>query len=58
MYQLNGNVPISQRNIAYVVGQYMILCMYGSCAASCNQEPDGAVVGLMVFRDIAGMSIL
>ena len=40
------------------VGPHMILCMYGSCAAGCNQEPVCVVVWRKLFRDIVGMTML
>ena len=33
-----------------VGGPYMIVCMYGSCAAGCNQEPVQAIGDRVVSR--------
>ena len=32
------------------VGPCMIVCLHGSCAAGCNQEPVQAIVAQVVFR--------
>ena len=32
------------------IGPYNIVCIYGSCAADCNQEPVQAVVAQVVLR--------
>ena len=34
---------------------YTIVCIYGSCAAGCNQEPVQAVVYRKLFHDIADL---
>ena len=39
------------------VGPYMILCICGSCASGCNQEPAGAIIWRKFFRDKAGLPI-
>ena len=59
MSQLNDNMPLSQIIEAfYVVGLHMIVCIYGSCEAGCNQEPVRAVVGRMLLRNIASLDML
>ena len=37
------------------IDPYMIVCIQGSCAAGCNQEPVRAVVWRKMFYDIAGL---
>ena len=32
------------------VEPYMIVCLYGNCAAGCNQEPVQAIVAQVVSR--------
>ena len=39
------------------VGASMIVCIYGICAAGCNQEPMRALAWRMLFRDIVGMTM-
>ena len=37
------------------IGPCMIVCIYGSCAADCNQEPVQVVMWRKLFRDKTGL---